>query len=144
MTTADQITHSPEGTESLGAQRPDDAPSRVLQVVDIAFLVVGALLALVVFRAPALGVVVGGIGWLVQRAVQVVDRHYTDRLRDPRKQVGIHVTEAFGRIWLLAGAIIIAGVAGQRQDGLTAAILIFVMYSISFGVRILNGPPPER
>ena len=41
----------------------------------------------------------------------------------------VRLFESFGRIWLLAGAIIIAGVAGGRKDGLTAAIVIVGAYS---------------
>jgi hypothetical protein len=111
--------------------------------LDVAVVVVGAIIALLL-GAPALGVVVGGGGWILQRAVQIVDRRFTARIREPRKQVGIHVTESFGRIWLLAAAIIVAGVAGGRRDGLAAAILIFAAYSVGFGIRIASGPPPER
>ena len=114
-----------------------------LQYLDIYFLVLGGAVALVL-GAPALGVTVGGAGWLLQRLVQITDRRFTRRLRDPRTQVGIHVTEAFGRIWLLAAAIVVAGVAGHRQDGLAAATLIFAAYSVGFAVRIVSGPPPER
>jgi hypothetical protein len=114
-----------------------------LQYLDLYLVVLGGAVALVL-GAPELGVSVGGAGWLLQRLVQVTDRRFTRRLRDPRTQVGIHVTEAFGRIWLLAGAIVVAGVAGHRQDGLAAAILIFAAYSVGFAVRIASGPPPER
>lgn len=111
--------------------------------LDIAVVVIGAIVALVL-GAPALGVIVGAAGWILQRVIQVVDRRLTARVREPRKQVGIHVSESFGRIWLLAAAIIVAGVAGGRKDGLAAAILIFAAYSIGFGIRIASGPPPER
>jgi hypothetical protein len=113
------------------------------QYLDVVIVVIGAIPALVL-GAPAVGIVVGAAGWLLQRVVQIVDRRFTDRLRDPRRQVGIHVTEAFGRIWLLVGAIIVAYVAGGRKDGLAAALVIFAAYSVAFGLRIMNGPPPER
>ncbi len=114
-----------------------------LHYSDVFFVVLGAAIALVL-GAPSLGVLVGGAGWLLQRFIQIADRRFTRRLRDPRTQVGVHVTEAFGRIWLLAGAIVVAGVAGHRQDGLAAAVLIFAAYSVGFAVRIVSGPPPER
>jgi len=119
-----------------------DAPS-AFRYLDVLIVVIGAVPALIL-GAPAVGIVVGAAGWLVQRALQIVDRRFTDRLRDPRRQVGIHVTEAFGRIWLLAGAIVVAYVAGGRKGGLTAALVIFAAYSVAFCLRIKNGPPPER
>ncbi len=114
-----------------------------LQFTDVLFVVIGGIIALVL-GAPSLGVIVGGAGCILQRAVQKIDRRFTARLRDPNRQVGIHVSESFGRIWLLAAAIIVAGVAGGRKDGLAAAILIFAAYSVAFAVRIANGQPPER
>jgi hypothetical protein len=114
-----------------------------LQFLDVPLIVIGAIAALVL-GAPALGVIVGAIGWILQRILQVVDRRFTRKLRDPVKQVGINVTESFGRIWLLAGAIVVAGLAGGRKDGLAAAVLIFAAYSVAFAIRIASGPPPER
>jgi hypothetical protein len=125
------------------AHSPERVTASAFKYLDVCFVVIGAVIALVL-GAPSVGVLVGGAGWIVQRVIQVTDRRFTRRLRDPRKQVGIHVSESFGRIWLLAGAIIVAGVAGGRKDGLTAAILIFAAYSVGFAIRIGSGPPPER
>src|ERR1700761_4765196 len=111
MTTLYQNAHAPERINV----------STLAKYLDVTFVVIGAVIALVL-GAPSLGVIVGGTGWLLQRALQIVDRRFTARVREPRKQVGIHVTESFGRIWLLAAAIIVAGVAGGRKDGLAAAI----------------------
>ena len=61
---------------------------------------------------------------------------------EPRTQLGLNLFEAFGRIWLLAGAIVIAGVVGGRADGLAAALMIFGAYSVAFAIRVLVGPPP--
>ncbi|HEX3805116.1 MAG TPA: hypothetical protein VHV75_19985 [Solirubrobacteraceae bacterium] len=114
-----------------------------LRYLDVLFVVIGSIAALVL-GAPSVGVIVGAAGWILQRAIQVTDRRFTARVRDPGKQVGIHVTESFGRIWLLAAAIIVAGVAGSRKDGLAAAILIFAAYSVAFAIRLMSGAPPER
>jgi hypothetical protein len=132
MTTLYQNAHSPERVTV-----------NAFKFMDVPLVVTGAIIALVL-GAPALGVIVGAAGWILQRVVQVADRRYTRKLRDPVKQVGVNVTESFGRIWLLAGAIVVAGVAGSRKDGLAAAVLIFAAYSIAFAMRIASGPPPER
>lgn len=132
MTTLYQNAHSPERVTV-----------NALKFLDVPLVVIGAIVALVL-GAPSLGVIVGAAGWILQRAIQVMDRRYTGRLRDPVRQVGVNVTESFGRIWLLAGAIIVSGVAGGRKDGLAAAVLIFAAYSVAFAMRIASGPPPER
>jgi hypothetical protein len=131
MTTLYQNAHSSER----------DAVN-VLQYLDVAFVVIGAIIALVL-GAPSLGVIIGGAGWLLQRSLQVIDRRVTARIEDSFRRAGIRSAEAFGRIWLLGGAIVVAAVAGGHKDGLTAAILVLVAYSIAFALRIVNGPPTE-
>lgn len=110
---------------------------RYLDVLAVLVAIVPALL----LGAPALGLAVGAAGWLVQRIVGKTDRRLIGRAREPRTQLGLNLFEAFGRIWLLAGAIVIAGVGGGRPDGLTAALVIFGAYSIAFVVRVFAGPP---
>ena len=132
MTTLYQNAHSPERVTV-----------NAFKFLDVPLVVIGAIVALAL-GAPALGVIVGAIGWILQRILQVADRRFTRKLRDPVKQVGANVTESFGRIWLLAGAIIVSGVAGGRKDGLAAAILIFAAYTVAFAIRLVSGPPPER
>lgn len=114
-----------------------------LKYLDVVVVLIAATPA-IALGAPVLGYVVGGGGWILQRLVQAVDRRWASRLRDARTQVGVHLFEAFGRIWLLAAAIIVAGVAGGRADGLTAAIVIFGAYSVALAIRLMSGPPPER
>ena len=42
-----------------------------LQYLDVIFVIVGAVIALIV-GAPSLGVIVGALGWILQRVMQVV------------------------------------------------------------------------
>ena len=112
----------------------------VVRYLDVVLVVVAAPVALGV-GAPALGFLVGALAWMLQRVVEVVDRRWLSKAVAPRTQLGLNLFEAFGRIWLLAGAIVIAGVAGGRADGLTAAVTIFCAYSVAFAIRVLSGPP---
>jgi hypothetical protein len=115
--------------------------ANVLQYLDVAFVLIGAIAALIV-GAPAFGVIVGAAGWLLQRSLQVIDRRLTARIEDSLRRAGIRSAEAFGRIWLLAGAIIVAGAVGGRKDGLAAALLIFAAYSIGLAIKLASGRPP--
>lgn len=105
--------------------------------------VIAALPILLAAGAPTLGAAVGVGAWILQRLIGLADRRLTGRIEAPSRRAGIRLFEAFARIWLLAGAIIAAGVAGGRRDGLTAAIVIFCAYSIAFAVRVASGPPAE-
>jgi len=116
----------------------------ILRYLDVALVAIVAIPALVL-GAPVFGYVVGAGAWILQRIIAATDRRLMSKVTDnPRTQVGFNLFERFGRIWLLAGGIIVAGVAGQRADGLTAALVIFGAYSIAFAVRLASGPPPPR
>jgi hypothetical protein len=116
----------------------------VLRYMDVVLVAIVAVPALAL-GAPALGYTVGAAGWILQRIIAATDRRLVGKAgASPRTQLGFNLFERFGRIWFLAGAIVIAGVVGHRADGLTAALLIFGAYSIAFVVRLLSGPPPPR
>ena len=123
------------GGYSLGTPGAGDHLGKVTRHFDVVIVVLGAIPALLL-GAPALGYLIGAGAWVGQTLLAHVDRRWL-----AGKQFGAGLFEAFGRIWLLAGAIVIAGVAGGRPDGLTAAVTIFVAYSIAFGLRVLNGRP---
>jgi hypothetical protein len=111
--------------------------------LDLLLLVV-AVGPAVSFDVPEPGFALGAGGWALSRLVSVYDRRLIRRAKDPVKQVAANLSEAFGRIWLLAGVIIIAGVVGGRPDGLTAAVTIFSAYTAAFVVRLVAGPPARR
>jgi hypothetical protein len=130
--------------------REEDVQGRgapaVVRYLDVVVVVLAAPLA-IALGAPVFGYLVGAGAWIGTRALGQLDRGFIRRASEPRTQLGLHLFEAFGRIWLLAGAIIVAGVAGDRADGLTAALTIFGAYSVAFGVKVLFGPPegkPQR
>jgi hypothetical protein len=129
---------TPAAAQRSGADRGRLA--RLIAYLDVILVIVATVPALVL-GAPAFGFLVGAIAWLLQRLLAHLDRVWIGRRREPRTQLGLNLFEAFGRIWLLAGAIVLAGVAGDRADGLTAALTIFGAYSAAFVVRILSGPP---
>jgi thiamine pyrophosphokinase len=113
---------------------------RYLDVVVLA-LAAAPVLAL---EAPFLGYAVGAGAWVAQRVLAQLDRGWIRKAHEPRTQLGLNLFEAFGRIWLLAGAIVAAGVIGGRADGLTAALTIFGAYSVAFAVKVIAGPPERR
>jgi hypothetical protein len=127
------------GAQSVRAARP----LSVARYLDVVFVIVAAPAALVL-GAPVLGYVVGAGAWIVQRVLAQLDRRWIGRADEPRVVLALNLLEAFGRIWLLAGAIVAAGVAGGRADGLTAALVILGAYTVAFAVKVLTGPPPRR
>jgi hypothetical protein len=98
-----------------------------------------ALPVLLALGAPALGSALGVGTWVLQRGVAALDQRWISRLATPNSRLRARLFEPFARIWLLVGGIIVAAVAGNRRDGLTAALVIFAAYSVAFVIRIFNG-----
>ncbi len=133
---------SPAGYSSAGADgatSPALLPA-LLRHLDVPLVVLGAAIALAL-GTPVLGCVIGALAWVLQSILAQTDRRWIRKATEPRMQLGLNLFEAFGRIWLLAGAIVAAGVIGGRADGLTAALVIFGAYTVAFAIRVLSGPP---
>jgi hypothetical protein len=106
--------------------------------LDLVAVPVGVAVALLL-GAPGFGLVVGAGAWLLQRAAAVIDRRLIVKAAQPGSRLGLNFIDGFARIWLLAGAIVIAGAVGSRRDGLAAALLIMAAYSLAFAVRLARG-----
>jgi hypothetical protein len=117
-----------------------DAPSAsVLRYLDVLLVVLAAPVAIALGASP-LGYLIAAGAWVLQRVLQQLDRRWiAGRGADAR--FGLNLVDGFGRIWLLAGAIVLAAVIGGRGDGLTAALVIFCVYSIAFAMRVVEGRP---
>jgi hypothetical protein len=116
-------------------------PAELLALVrylDVVFVITATPVALAL-GAPLLGVFVGLGAWLLQHVLALVDRRLIVKAAEPGSRLGLNFVDAFARIWLLAGGIIIAGVVGGRRDGLAAALLIFAAYSVALAVRLARG-----
>lgn len=112
---------------------------RYMDVVLLALLAAPAI----ALGVPALGYAVGAATWILQRVIAATDRRWIRKVSEPRRQLGFNLFEAFGRIWLMAGGIIAAGLVA-RIDGLTAALVILGAYSVAFTIRLGSGPPGGR
>ncbi|MGA9876610.1 MAG: hypothetical protein WBQ21_12455 [Solirubrobacteraceae bacterium] len=111
----------------------------ILGYLDLVFVVLATPVALLL-GAPAVGVVVGAGAWLTQHLVASASRRWiAERGSDAR--FGLSLVDAYGRIWLLAGAIVLAAVIGGHSDGLAAALMIFAAYSVAFALRLVGGRP---
>ena len=137
---ASQLPRRRRSASSLTADPPahEGRTHALFANLDLILLVPGVALALAL-GAPVFGVLVGAGAWLLQRVVAVADRRAIVRAAEPGSRLGLNFIDAFARIWLLAGGIIVAGAAGSRPDGLAAAVVIFACYSVAFAVRIARG-----
>jgi hypothetical protein len=116
-----------------------DAHRVILRYLDVVLVVLAVPVALAL-GAPAVGVIVSAAAWLIQRVLARTGQRWIDS-RGADARFGLNLVDGFGRIWLLAGAIVLAAVIGGRRDGLAAALVIFCAYSIAFAMRVVEGRP---
>jgi hypothetical protein len=107
-----------------------------LRYADLALLAV-ALPIFIVAGWPLLGYAVAGGAWLAARAIGLVaERRVASDLAggERRHAVGVMAMATLGRVWLLALAVLIVGLA-EREAGLAAALLALALFSVHFGAR---------
>jgi hypothetical protein len=121
-----------------GRSVPPAELQAVVRHLDVVFVIIATPVALAL-GAPAFGVLVGLGAWLLQCAMAVVDRRLIVKAAPPGSRLGLNFVDAFARVWLLAGGIVIAGAVGHHRDGLASALLIFAAYSVALAVRLARG-----
>lgn len=86
---------------------------------------------------PLLGYAVAAAAWLAQRGIQVLAarRAGVDLSQGNRQRaMGTVAATTLGRVWLMATAVLVAGLA-ERQAGLAAALLLLVLFTVSFAAQ---------
>mgnify|MGYP003345554867 CR=1 FL=1 len=56
---------------------------------------------------------------------------------DVRKAIGYNLGAMVGRAWLVGLSILAVGILGEREDGLAAAVLVFVAFTTYFATSLL-------
>ncbi len=118
-----------------------------LRYIDLILLWLTVPLVLVL-GAPPLGVLLAAVAWTLQRLVALaVDRKARER-ESLREAIGLNMATMLVRMWLLGATVIAAGLGGEREDGVAAAIVLLVAFTISFAAALLSrslssgGPQP--
>ena len=102
-----------------------------LEYLDIVLVVIVAVVLLAT-NVPTVGLLVGAAAWIVMRVAQIAADKQIVNIHDLRRRLGMGVAFSLLRVWLLATAIIVCGIAVSRADGLTAALVIFGAFSVNF------------
>ncbi len=133
-----------DGSDRLGPSRLSGA----LRFADLGLLVV-ALVVFLVAGFPILGYAVAAVAWLVARGIQfAAERHARSALRrgNRRSALGAVALARLGRVWLVALAVLLVGVA-EREAGLAAAVLsvaLFTVYLAGQGIAHVLSPEGDR
>jgi hypothetical protein len=132
-----------------GSERGARRPGLFVRYADLLVLA----LALPVFLLagwPLLGYAVAAAAWLAQHAIlAAADRFAAASVAagDRRRAMGAIGAATLARVWLVALAILLVGLLGEREDGLAAALLCLVLVTvhlICLGLTKLLYSEPSR
>jgi len=116
----------------------DTAPLPV-RYLDLVLIV--ALLPLVVLAdLPLLGYLVGAGAWTAQRLLGTWLDARAAASADVKRSVGIMLAGVMGRAWLMGLTILAVGLAGAREDGLMAALLVFFAFTVYLALSLILRP----
>ena len=109
-------------------------------MIALRYLDVGLVIATAPFvalaGAPMLGYAFGAAAWVISRlGAAWLDRRATTD--DVRQRVGYHVAGMMGRVWIVVCAVVAARFAGDRDDGVMAAVLVLAAFTVYFAMSML-------
>jgi hypothetical protein len=93
-------------------------------------LVVLAAPFVVLTGLPILGYVVGTLAWIANRLIGAWVERRAASQEDVRRAVGLNLGALIARSWLVGLTILAVGLAGEREDGLTAAVLVLAAFTL--------------
>jgi hypothetical protein len=104
------------------------------------FVDVGLVVATAPFIAladlPLIGYALGSVAWVLTRILSVwLDRRADGG--DVRQRVGYHVAGMMARVWIVVCAVVAARFAGDREDGVMAAVLVLAAFTVYFAMSML-------
>src|SRR6188472_2364993 len=121
------------------AMRPSADPLVVVRYLDVALVVLAAPFV-VLTVAPVLGYVAGTAAWIANRALGAAAERFARRQADVRAALGVNLGSLLLRVWIVALTILVVGLAGTRQDGLMAALLLLVAFTVYFAMSLIARP----
>lgn len=118
---------------------PSNDPLLAVRYLDVVVVVLAAPFVLLM-GGPVLGYVVGAAAWIVSRAAGALAEHQARRIANPRAIVGLNFAVLMGRAWVVGLTILAVGLAGERADGLMAALLALVAFTIYLATSLILRP----
>jgi len=101
-------------------------------------VLLAALAVFVLAGLPMIGYAATAAVWLAQRGIQfLAARRAQSELAAGERQraMGIVAATTLGRVWLIATVVLLTGLLADREDGLAAALLAVVLFTVSFAAQ---------
>lgn len=126
-------------SSSVSVTSEPTEPMAALRWIDV-ILVVAVAPFVLLMGAPALGYVVGAAAWIAGRVLGYFVERKAAASDNPKTVAGLMLFTGLGRAWLLGLSILAVGLAGSREDGLTAAITVAAAFTLYLALGIAMGP----
>lgn len=114
-------------------------PLALMRWLDVALLVV-TVPVLLLAGTPVLGTLVGAGLWILQRLASHLLERKARQTQDAKRYTGIMLGTTLARAWLVGLTILTVGLAGAREDGLTAAIIVLSAFTVYFALSLILRP----
>lgn len=114
-------------------------PLALMRWLDVALLVV-TVPVLLLAGTPVLGTLVGAALWILQRLASHLLERKARQTQDAKRYTGIMLGTTLARAWLVGLTILTVGLAGAREDGLTAAIIVLSAFTVYFALSLILRP----
>jgi hypothetical protein len=111
---------------------------RVLKNVDVIALAV-ALVLFLIAGFPIAGWLTGAGAWAVQRGINEIAVRKATTADDVRTRVGLLAGSMILRGWIVAGIIVAVGI-GNKDAGLSAAILFLLVFTLQLTMTMAMRP----
>ena len=125
---------------------PASDPLAIVRYLDVVVVVLAApFIALT--GAPLLGYLVGAGAWILTRVAGVALERAARRRTDMRAAAALNLTVLLGRVWVVGLSILAVGLAADREDGLMAALVTLVAFTVYLATSLIlrpferNAPP---
>jgi hypothetical protein len=87
-----------------------------------------------------LGYAAATAAWIVNRALGTFGERLGRKKLDVRAALGLNMGILLLRAWIVALTILVVGLAGTRQDGLMAALVLLVAFTVYFAMSLILRP----
>jgi hypothetical protein len=128
---------SASGLRASGGRPDPRADVFLLLYLDVCLVLATAPVVLVA-GLPLLGYAIAAGAWLLTRAGNVYMLERARSVSDPKLRAGLQVGAMMGRLWLIGAAVILARVAGGKDDGIMAAALLLAAFTVYFAMSLFT------
>ncbi len=93
---------------------------------------------------PLTGYLIAAAAWVLTRLGAAFLQAQARRAGDMKIKAGLQLASMMGRVWIVALAVILARVAGGKDDGIMAAALMLAAFTVYFAMSFVTRDGPTR